>query len=86
MVCIWGPRAVTAQKFRRRAEICMRFAERATDPNMALRLRLMAGEYLVRAEEEESQMASGAHGLEETPSALGAGESAPSANPEPPTK
>jgi hypothetical protein len=64
----------------------MRFAERANDRDMALRLRLMAGEYLVKAEEEESQMASGARVLEQTPPALGAGESAPGANPEPPTK
>ncbi len=67
---------MTAKKFRRRAEICMQFAGRVSDPDMALRLRLMAGEYLVKAEEEESQMVSGGDGLIDAPLT-------PSPNPEP---
>jgi hypothetical protein len=43
-----------AEKFRRRAAICIRFAERVSDPNIAQRLKIMAGEYLMKAEEEES--------------------------------
>jgi hypothetical protein len=45
---------VQAEKFRRRAAICMRFAERVSNPTIALRLKIMAGEYLMKAEEEES--------------------------------
>jgi hypothetical protein len=40
----------------------MRFAAQAKEPELAQRLRLMAGEYLVKAEEAESQMVSGAAG------------------------
>jgi hypothetical protein len=43
---------VQAEKFRRRAAICMRFAARVSDPEIALRLKVMASEYLARAEEE----------------------------------
>ena len=64
----------------------MSFADRVGFPELAQRLRLMASEYLTKAEEKESQMVSGAHVLEETPPALGAGESVPGANPEPPRK
>ena len=70
---------MTAKKFRRRAEICMRFAGRINDPGVALRLRLMAGEYLVKAEEEESQMVSGADGFIDAPLS-------PGPNPEPSVK
>jgi hypothetical protein len=66
-----------AEKFRRRAEICMRFSGQVSNPDLAQRLRLMASEYLVKAEEEESQMVSGAQG---------AGEVLPIANPELSTK
>jgi hypothetical protein len=64
----------------------MRFGALTSDPELAQRLRLMAGEYLVKAEEEESQMVSGAQVVEEPPLSLGVGELLPSANPEPPTK
>jgi hypothetical protein len=77
---------LTPVMLRRRAGICLSFADRANDPELAQRLRLMASEYLAKAEEAESKMAPGVHVLEETPPALGAGEPAPSANPEPPKK
>jgi hypothetical protein len=55
----------------------MRFASQVKHPGFAQHLRLKASEYLAKAEEEESQMVSGAQG---------AGESLPRANPEPSTK
>jgi hypothetical protein len=70
--------ALTAVKFRRRAEICMRFAGRVGDPGLAQRLRLIAGEYLTRAEEEESRMTFGASVALEKSSAL----ELPNASPE----
>jgi hypothetical protein len=78
--------ALRAKKFRRRAEICMRLAGQVSDPDRAQRLRLMASEYLVNAEEAESEVAAGAPVAEDPPLSLGTGESFPSANPEPPTK
>ena len=54
----------------------MQFAGRMSDPDLALRLRLMAGEYLVKAEEQEPQMVSGADGFIDAPLT-------PSPNPEP---
>jgi hypothetical protein len=74
------------ESLRRRAEIRMRFANQVKHPDFAQRLRLKASEYLVKAEEEESQIATGAQVVEEPPPSLGVGESLPSANPEPPTK
>lgn len=57
----------------------MQFAGRMSDADLALRLRLMAGEYLVKAEEQESQMVSGVDGpIDEPP--------LPSPNPEPSVK
>jgi len=41
---------LTAKKFRRRAEICLRFAARLSEPAIAQRLRLIASEYLAMAE------------------------------------
>lgn len=41
---------MTAEELRRKAEVCLRFAERAGDPDIATRLKIMAGEYLVKAE------------------------------------
>jgi hypothetical protein len=38
----------------------MRFAAQVKEPELAQKLRLTAGEYLVKAEEAESQMVSGA--------------------------
>ncbi|HLL27570.1 MAG TPA: hypothetical protein VKT73_07965 [Xanthobacteraceae bacterium] len=64
----------------------MRFADRAGFPELAQRLRLMAAEYLTKAEEAESQMASAAPVVEDPPLSLGVGESLPGANPEPETK
>jgi hypothetical protein len=60
------------------------FADRAGDPELAERLRLMAAEYLTKAEEAESQMGGGAPVVEDPPLSLGVGESLPGANPEPP--
>jgi len=62
----------------------MRFAGRVNDPDVARRLRLMAAEYLAKAEELEPQTPSGAQVVGAPPPSLGVGESLPSANPEPP--
>jgi hypothetical protein len=61
---------VQAEKFRRRAAICIRFAERVSDPTIALRLRIMADEYLMKAEAEES-LTVGAPAAGDNPSAPG---------------
>jgi hypothetical protein len=81
--CVLGV-VVTAEKFRRRAAICMRFVGRGNDPDMALRFRLMASEYLAKAEELEHQTPSGAGVIEEPPPSLDAGQALPSANLAPP--
>jgi hypothetical protein len=60
----------------------MRFAGRVDDPDVAQRLRLMAGEYLVKAEEEESQSSTGARLVGEAAHAPGVDLPAP--NPEAP--
>jgi len=62
----------------------MRFAGRVNDPDVAQRLRLMAAEYLAKAEKLERQTPSGAQVVGAPPPSLGVGESLPSANPEPP--
>jgi hypothetical protein len=62
----------------------MRFVGRGNDPDVALRLRLMASEYLAKAEELEHQAPSGARAIEEPPPSLEAGEALPSANLAPP--
>jgi hypothetical protein len=49
---------LTVKKFRRRAEICLRFAVRVNDPTIAQYLRLMASEYLAAAEAAEITVAS----------------------------
>ena len=41
---------MNAEELRRKALICLRFAERAEDPEIATRLKIMAGEYLIKAE------------------------------------
>jgi hypothetical protein len=77
---------LTAVKLRRRAGICLSFADRTNDPELAQRLRLMATEYLAKAEEAETKTAGSAPVVEDPPLSLGVGESLPSANPKPPTK
>ena len=51
---------MTIERRRRLAVNCLDFADRAGDPELAKRLRLMAAEYFAKAEEEEPQTASGA--------------------------
>lgn len=41
---------MTSEVLRRKAEVCLRVAERAEDQEIASRLKIMAGEYLVKAE------------------------------------
>jgi len=41
---------MTSDELRRKAEMCLRFAERAEDQEIATRLKIMAGEYLIKAE------------------------------------
>ena len=44
---------MTAERLRQRALLCLRFATASEDPDVAARLKLMAGEYLIEAEELE---------------------------------
>jgi len=64
---------MTAEELRRKAEVCLRFAERAEDQEIATRLKIMAGEYLIKAEMadegvtavEDASFHAGAQGDEE---------------------
>jgi hypothetical protein len=53
---------MSPEELRRKAEVCLRFAERAEDQEIATRLKIMAGEYLIQAE----MLAEGATSVEQS--------------------